>query len=181
MKFLCLMLFSLTLVPHARAQVNTEDQEILSAGRISTGRYVGGGITGTLLGFGIGHGVVGHGFYPKRGWVFTVSELVGGLTMVSGFASCHGDFWSWGSDFYVGKNCSSGQKTAMAFGALIYYGFRIWEIVDIWTSPLDHNDRYDELKGPRHSDKTSTSYYLMPMPSLSADKFVWTAGLSQRF
>src|SRR5215211_7901978 len=53
-------------------QLTDDEQELLDKGYITPGKYVGGGITATALGWGIGHAIQGR--WLDRGWIFTLGE-----------------------------------------------------------------------------------------------------------
>src|SRR5690606_7005593 len=111
--------------------------------KMTTGQYVGGGITGTVAGLGIGHMVQGR--WSSIGWIFTVSEGVG-------FAWYLYNSNEWGNCLFSDDeaDCSS-YFTQMMIGLGVIVGFHIWEIVNVWASPkrkadgnfyvADHNDR----------------------------------------
>lgn len=119
------------------ASLSERDRMILERGEISQTRYVIGGILATYpLGLGIGHAVQGR--YTEKGWIFTVGELASLAVLMAGFGDCV-DNWS------SNKECngSGGLVFAGVFG---FVGFRIWEAVDAWAAPPEHNRRYRELK-----------------------------------
>lgn len=44
-------------------------------------------------------------------------------------------------------NGETGCRGGLLFlGVFGYVGFRIWEIIDIWVAPIEHNRRYRMLK-----------------------------------
>ncbi len=102
----------------------------------SHSNYVTGGVVGTIFGLGIGQAINGN--YGTTGWIFTVTEVVGtgmfwsgiGLGIVGGIFNS------------VTKGPASGAQTAAAglgltiAGALVYTAFRIWDIVDLWETPI---------------------------------------------
>lgn len=137
-----------------------EDREVNRIGYISDARYVIGGILGVYPGFGIGHAVQGR--YSQRGWIFTVGEVGSLMAFVLGAVNC------WGTT----NSSGSCDGTGITIGALGYFGFKIWEIVDIWAAPIEINQRYREL----HLEPSSeVSGIVMP----TKDGVV--AGLQYRF
>lgn len=131
-------------------EITPEERQILEDGEISTTRYVVGGILGTYpLGLGIGHAVVGK--YSEKGWIFTVGQLGSAMIFVSGVSSCFEDYDS-----------SRGCGTA-TLGLYALVGFRIWEIIDIWTIVPKHNRKYRSLK------KLKEKYEMSFSPTLWKD------------
>ncbi len=115
-----------------------DDQKVLSIGEISTARYVVGGILGTYpVGFGIGHAVQGR--WAEDGWVFTAGELGSLSLVVAGILGCV-------DQAFEGSNCSDFESAFIVTGAIGFLGFRIWEIVDVWSKPPIYNNKYQELK-----------------------------------
>lgn len=49
---------------------------------ISHAQYARGATVGTIFGFGIGHEIQGR--YKERGWIFTLAEGLGALSIASG-------------------------------------------------------------------------------------------------
>lgn len=138
----------------ARPPLAWRDQRILQRGEISTGRYIAGGVTGTILGFGIGQAI--HGRYPERGWIFTAGELAASALILAGLVSCYGD------RPYEDSCSGAGLITA---GALGYIGFRVWELVDLWAAPPDENNRYYELLRLQRKSRASQFRVLPIFPS----------------
>src|SRR5919205_1918342 len=83
---------------------------------ISTGHYVGAGLAGTLLGYGIGHAIAGE--WSKFGWICTAGEItplfVGAVTLS-----------------FSRLNNGGPDDDALPIGLLVGYGvFRVIEIID---------------------------------------------------
>ena len=93
---------------------------------ITKGRYIAGGIVGTAVGFGVGHAI--NGEYRNIGWLFTLGEVGSIATMIGGMVV--------GITDSIEGNPDSKGLTLMAIGAIAMTGFRIWEIVDVWTRPI---------------------------------------------
>ena len=92
---------------------------------ISQGRYIGGGVAGTILGFGIGHAVQGR--WMEKGWIYTALQPV---TLVT-------STFLWGL-FAVEVGYHSFNSLTLIGAAtltLIFVGSKIWEIVDVWRLP----------------------------------------------
>lgn len=94
---------------------------------ISHGRYVTGGVLGSIPGFGIGHAIQKR-YAKSRAWIFTATESAAAayLVTISLFA-CDG---ATGSRY---DDCWKEHNQKVAIGSLFYWGFHIWEIVDVWT------------------------------------------------
>ncbi len=143
--FLAVVLFSsvsfaIEAVPEAPQKktstiLSPDDQRILERGEMTTTRYVTSGIVGSYFGLGIGQAIQGR--YSDKGWIFTAGELGSIFVAVIGFGDCIGDTLSGYHD------CNSGL---LALGIAGYVGFRIWDVVDLWATPLDEERRYRYLK-----------------------------------
>ncbi len=113
--------FALSAVAHA----NIFDKGPM----ITKGQYIGGGVLGTIIGFGTGHIVQNR--WEEIGWVFTAAELAGFSLMVTSWA--------------IGPG--SARDALGITGYLIWSGFKVWEIVDIWGEPLwDHTIIHDSRR-----------------------------------
>jgi len=118
--------------------LSEEDKKIVDRGEISTARYVVGGILGTYpLGFGIGHAIQGR--YMDMGYIFTIGELGSIAVFLAGIGQC-ADTANWRS------NSASCNSTLIGLGLGALVGFKIWEIIDLWATPPELNDRYHRLK-----------------------------------
>ncbi len=122
--------------------------------RLSADKCRTGGLVGTFFGFGVGHAVIGE--YGNMGWVFTVGELAGIGLMTGGY--------------YLGiSGDESFPKAGLGMilgGCLVTLGFRIWEIVDIWSYSANSSDGgdvwedgdpWDELAPTNRLQTTGTS------------------------
>jgi hypothetical protein len=78
---------------------------------IHEAQYVGGGLVGTLIGFGTGHAIQER--YLNKGLIFTLGEFGTQLFAAACFTS----------------GCPDGLFLASFAG---FIGLRIWEIVDVW-------------------------------------------------
>lgn len=103
-------------------------------------QYVGGGVVGTFIGFGLGH--VLQGRWLERGWIFTVAEpplaVLGAAALLSNSA-------------HTGK---SGNNGLAIFGAA-FVGMRIWEAVDLWYTPYANSQR---------ARRPASEFGFMPQP-----------------
>ncbi len=131
------------------SKLTPEEIEIYKQGEISTGQLVGGGLLGTFVGFGLGH--VAYEKYSSKGWIFTVGELGSYALMASGAVS------------FVTSPFSSNGLGVYTFGAIAFIGFKIWEIVDVWTTPQFHNNRYHSIKERLDGSQNIASYHLSPL------------------
>jgi hypothetical protein len=128
--------------------------ETYQYGEISTGSLVGGGLLGTVVGFGTGHIV--YGAYSKKGWIFTLGESAGlaleyyGTSMMTSCA------------FANVEKC--GENTGLMFaGAAMLFGFRVWEIIDVWTYPGAHNREYRAIKARIENGNQSHELHFSPV------------------
>ena len=160
--FCTLIIFSLHLAHAEKAPakksdldgLTTDEIEIYQHGEIGTGSLVGGGLLGTFVGFGTGHIV--YGKYASKGWIFTLGEAVSLGIVVAGAVSTL-------------TNCSFGDKNGcskgsglMTFGSFAFLGFRIWEIIDVWTIPGFHNSKYRAIKA-RVDGTADSEFHLAPL------------------
>ncbi len=148
--------------PAPEYRLDSDERWILDRGEISEGAYVAGGILGTFPGLGIGHAVQGR--YLQKGWIFTVGEIGSYGLAVAGAVNCLADSLS-------SRDCNGGL---IVLGVAAYVGFRVWEIIDVWAGPPEHNRRYRSLK-KRFPDEGSMSFYVLPLPGETL------AGLQFRF
>jgi hypothetical protein len=129
-----------------RIQFTLEELEILDRGHISTGEYVIGGALGSYIGFGVGHMVQQR--WNSDGWIFTLGELsTGGVALYSiltcAVVSSEGGNGRSNNTLLGEDGCP--YRLAIASG-LAWAGFRLWEIVDLWAGPPEHNRRLRRLQ-----------------------------------
>lgn len=134
-------------------ELTEKEKDILLEGRVDSAQYVIGGILGTYpLGLGIGHAIQGR--YSTDGWKFTVGELASLAVVVTGLNDCV-------EDLFEEDDCNDGLIT---IGAIGFVGFRIWEIIDLWATPLKINRKYDFLKNYiESSEKPKITYQISPI------------------
>jgi hypothetical protein len=140
-----------------------QDKRILEIGEISDTRYIVGGILGTYpLGLGIGHAIQGR--WSDKGWIFTAGELGAATVFMIGALGCVSDELNNGLN---GKDDCRGLNEAMVVTGLVgYIGFRIWEIVDVWSVPPAHNRKVRELQNyiqQKPAKEVKTSLHLVPI------------------
>ncbi len=146
------------------SMLSTDEVEVYQYGKISNASLIGGGLLGTFFGLGTGHIVEGQ--YGKKGWIFTVGEL-GSIAVISvGLAQAvnAGIDCSFGS----GNNCSKSGDGLIITGTLAYVGFRIWEIIDVWTTPSRVNAEYDAIKARVESGPAPKHTEMMLAPMMLA-------------
>lgn len=121
-------------------QLTDQEDAIKRDGPISKKAYVAGGITGTVLGFGSGHAIVGK--YKEMGWLYTVGE-VGflGLLAVGRKKSITDTVESGLNGNYDGSNYA-----LMLTGYVGFFATKLGEIFDIWNRPYEHNKSYEKIQ-----------------------------------
>ena len=108
---------------------------------MSTGRYVGGGITSLFISLGIGHAIQGR--YKEKGWIFTITSIVTGIGLVS--------------------SLETGDQDVVAGWALLWFGVRIWEAIDVWVLPSSYKLVSLPPKESFTLDTHSNSYFEKPI------------------
>jgi hypothetical protein len=135
------------------SSLSEEDRDILNQGPISTGRYIAGGIVGSVAGFGIGQAIEGR--YLPFGLIFTLGEMASTGLLVAGAVDC------------INSLNVTNQNTLDCHGGTFWPGliglavFRIWEVVDVWAAPPSINRRYRNLAG--RVQMTSTRVFATPL------------------
>lgn len=126
------------MVPPAYSYAPTpEERDLLESGTIGDGAAIAGGLLSIYPGFGIGQAVEGR--YREIGYVFTLGEIAAYGGVLAGAISlidCTTD------------NCrnDNGAVVLLVGSALAYTGLHIWEIVDAFTAPSEHNRRVHALR-----------------------------------
>jgi hypothetical protein len=165
-----------------RVQLTVDEQWLLSRGYISDGEHIGGGIASLFIGFGVGQAVQGR--WGQKGYIFTIGELASFGAMIYGkvdlISACDDDF----RGDYAETRCNKTQErrgmSLMLGGALAVTAFRIWEIVDAFAGPSEHNRQLHDLHrrlGIRDSYVQRVRPYVVP----SADGGGALAGVAMRF
>ena len=120
-----------------QVQLTAEEHDLLLRGEISEGEHIGGGLAALFLGFGIGQGIQGR--WSDNGWVFTLGEI-GAIGLIIYGATRSLDCYE-GED-RAGRSCNSETGTgSIVVGLLGYTGLRIWETIDAFSAPSEHNRR----------------------------------------
>jgi hypothetical protein len=128
-------------------QLTVDEQWLLSRGYISDGQHIGGGIASLFFGFGIGQAVQGR--WSEKGYIFTIGEGASFGAMLWGITelvrACDDSF----NDPYGETTCNHSQENrgaTLLIGGLIGISvFRIWEIVDAFAGPSEHNAKVRAL------------------------------------
>jgi hypothetical protein len=126
---------------HYPAQLTPEEHELLMDGEITAGQHFGGGLAALFLGFGSGQAIQGR--WSDTGWIFTLGEAASFAVLIGGLVRTIDDC-SLDSEDSCDDN-SDGPPLIIA-GVIGFTVFRIWEIVDAFSGPNDHNRRVRELK-----------------------------------
>ncbi|NCN26760.1 hypothetical protein GW915_04225 [bacterium] len=86
--------------------------------------------------------------------------------MVAGLAKATG-----GCLMLDAEECSDGIGVYY-LGALAYTGFRVWEIIDVWTIPSRHNRKYRAIKAKTESQSFQLqSLQVFPVVALEREVF----------
>lgn len=132
------------------ARLTPEQQELLARGEITGTEYILGGVIGSYLGFGIGHAIQGR--YGRDGVKFTIGQSATITLIIIGALSCidhHYDADYYDSPEYAdtaARNRNRCHEYALWAGITGYFAFRIWEAVDVWSAPPEHNRRVRWLR-----------------------------------
>jgi hypothetical protein len=124
-------------------------------------------LLGTFVGFGTGHIVYGQ--YLNKGWIFTLGEGVGYGLIVAGLVNVAADSVSNSFSCGFGScNNSTGGTGLITAGLVVYLGFHIWEIIDVWTFPGSYNARYQAIKTKAETAEPKHASDLMVLPLVEA-------------
>lgn len=143
--------------------LSEEDRDLLARGEIGEGEHIGGGLAGTVVGFGLGHAIQGR--FAERGWVFAASDAVATGMLIKYAVECANT---------TGTETCDDHGDWLAGGMLIAIGFRIWQTADVWYGPSLHNDRVREVRW--RAGAPPVGFHLGPAPGGGG-----TAGISVRF
>lgn len=95
--------------------------------KMSRTRYITSGIVGTYAGFGLGHAIQGR--WSEKGYKMTLGQVGGFGLMLIGTIDCSLDAIS-------DDECNANLFWA---GAWVMLGFKIWEIWDVWATPVQQD------------------------------------------
>lgn len=99
--------------------------------KLSRDRYVWGGITGTVLGFGIGHAIQER--YKEKGWIFTLTDALGVGTILGGYVDLNIRYREHGKTGDASVGTVIPGLIIAGVGVAVLFGFRIWQAIDLWT------------------------------------------------
>ena len=136
--------------------LSDHDLQIYEKGEIGGGELVGGGLLGTIVGFGTGHIV--YGYYGRKGYIFTLGEVGSLLAFTVGAAGLV-------THCTLGDANGCGNSVLLIFaGELGFVFFKVWEIIDVWTLPGGHNRSYRRIKARLNGDdEAGPDYFVMPL------------------
>ena len=136
---LVVLFLSLIAVP-TRAEEQIKAQPAIKPA-LSTGRYVTGGVIGSVFGLGIGHAIQGR--YIPLGLVFTLGEA-------AGYAAFFADtkFGTTNTGLVTSVRATS-IGTIGAIGLVVVTGLHIWEVIDLWVTGASLRDKAITDAGPR--------------------------------
>lgn len=95
---------------------------------VHTGKYITGGVLGSIFGFGIGHGIQGR--YSEKGYIYTIAESVSFLLITNSVAKC----------LDSNLKCNGSISSQFALGYAGFIGFHVWEIVNLWAGARPVSD-----------------------------------------
>ena len=162
--------------PVMQYQLTVDEQYLLDRGYISDGAHIGGGLASLFLGWGIGQAVQGR--WSEKGYIFTLGEAASVGLIIWGVVGAVDESCF---DCYESNNDHDATYGVMIAGGVIgIMVFRIWEVVDAFAGPAEHNRKVTQLRYrlgmpvPRYTQLTP---YVVP--SRAGDGAV--AGFSLRF
>ncbi|MDB4957633.1 MAG: hypothetical protein JWO36_5202 [Myxococcales bacterium] len=155
--------------PPRTIALSSDDQDILERGEISDGEYIAGGAVSLFFGFGAGQAIQGR--WHDTGWIFSLGEA----------ASVAALLWGVGVAF---QDCAQTDvcdghrgETQIWVGAIGLAGFRVWEVIDAFSGPPEHNRRFHQLQDQLGRPRTYYGPYLAPPHSGAGG----VAGIAIRF
>jgi len=168
--------------PPMNVQLTVDEQWLLQRGFITDGEHLGGGLAALFVGFGVGQAVQGR--WSRKGYIFTIGEGVSIAVMFYGVFSfvdrcAAADADPSASDTACDRALSRGFGLMLG-GMLALSVFRVWETVDAFVAPPQHNRELLELRtrlGMPTPMYTRARPYLGPTP----DGAGGMAGVSLRF
>jgi hypothetical protein len=120
--------------------LTAEEHELLMDGEITPGQHFGGAAAAFFIGFGSGQAIQGR--WSDTGWIFTLGESASFVALIAGMVRTFDDC---SYDGESGCDHSDGPPLIIA-GVVGFTVFRVWEIIDAFSGPNDHNRRVRELK-----------------------------------
>jgi hypothetical protein len=129
-------------------QLTVDEQWLLERGYITDGEHLGGGLAALFVGFGVGQAVQGR--WGRKGWIFTVGELASMAVMFYGVFHFVDSCAAADQDPYASdQTCEHAFGQGMGLmlgGALALSVFRVWETVDAFIAPPQHNRQLRDLQ-----------------------------------
>ena len=151
---------------HAFTLSSYADEDIANANspsNISQDKFVSGALIGSTIGLGIGHVLQDRYQRDKgNGWIFTLGELGPfGVVIVGSLAEwmvnqCGGDAGSH-DECKAKERRIFGTSDAWNTATAVALGFKIWEIIDVWSYP---HDRVTEVKN--NNANTAKRLFILP-------------------
>lgn len=111
--------------------VSTNTQKSKKELVLPSWQYWLGGATGTLVGFGIGHGIVGE--YHTMGRVFTGIEIAALAIPVVAAGITAWAIWDGEGIDTTFDQIIDTWSVFLWIGVGLYAAFRVWEIIDLWV------------------------------------------------
>lgn len=120
-------------------QLTLDEQYLLERSYITDGEHIGGGLAAIFLGLGLGQAIQGR--WSEKGYIFTLGEGASFVAMVWGLTR-------WANDCVATETCRNDESGMALFaGGLIAFGvFRIWETIDAFVVPPEHNRKLRALR-----------------------------------
>jgi hypothetical protein len=154
-------------------QLTVDEQYLLERGFITDGEHIGGGLAAVFLGFGLGQAVQGR--WSEKGYIFTLGEGASIVAMIWGASrtfGCHD----------VESRCDeSGAAALLVGGVLALSVFRVWESVDAFVAPPEHNRKLRALRMRLGMPVPMYSRVMPYVTSPKGDGGGAVAGLTLRF
>jgi len=127
----------------ARLDTLTEsERRLLERGEYDKNEIVGGGLLGSIVGFGSGHVVQGR--YAETGWIYTAGEGAG--LAVWGFGALGCVLGDQGDDLEDVLGSFECMTITAGVGLGGFLAFKLAEIVDVWAHPAVQIARFRKLK-----------------------------------
>jgi hypothetical protein len=136
MKYIFISIFISFLICNQAIRADeTESIEKNEQSEISKSKYVVGGVLGSTVGFGIGH-IIQKRYGKGKGWIFTAGESAPLAYVILLWYSDSSQSCSV-PDAYnnrcVRNEKSSSRTAALNTATAVFFGFKIWEVIDIWN------------------------------------------------
>ncbi len=156
----------------ASPRLDDRDHANLERGPYTRDEIVGGGLLGTLVGFGTGHAAQGR--WKDTGWIYTAGEGSAVAAVAIGVPSCtaaHDD-----DDSFLWSKEASCVLAVGGIAGGVWLLFRIAETIDVWAHPQIHNRRFRKIEEERARQAMQWTPWVAPDGRGGA-----SAGLALRF